>query len=140
CTALAAAVPLAVGLSTPPHSGPGCVSGCLAYPYTDAARYVPGDFWWLYPASLTALLAVVILAILANRRSPDARIAGWLGRALSVIAAAILVTDYAIQLTVVQPGLLTGQTDGLVLLTQYNPLGVYIALENVGYLLLGIAF
>jgi hypothetical protein len=52
----------------------------------------------------------------------------------------VLVSDYAIQLAVVQPSLVKGETDGLGLLSQYNPHGVFIAMEDVGYLLLGMAF
>ncbi len=50
-----------------------------------------------------------------------------------------LVVDYAVQLTVVQPGLLSGETEGLSPLTQYNPHGLFISLENVGYATLGAA-
>jgi hypothetical protein len=55
-------------------------------------------------------------------------------------AAGALVTDYGIQVAVIQPALIKGETDGIGLLSQYNPHGVSIALENVGYLLLGLAF
>lgn len=43
-------------------------------------------------------------------------------------------------MAVIQPALIKGETDGIGLLSQYNPHGVFIALENVGYLLLGLAF
>jgi len=58
----------------------------------------------------------------------------------AVIGGAVLLVDYGIQLTVLQPALLAGQTEGMSALTQYNPHGVFIALENVGYAVLGIAF
>jgi len=57
-----------------------------------------------------------------------------------VIGGTALSIDYGIQLTVLQPALLSGQTEGMSALTQYNPHGVFIALENVGYAVLGIAF
>jgi peptidoglycan/LPS O-acetylase OafA/YrhL len=40
----------------------------------------------------------------------------------------------------VQPSLLAGESDGVVLVSQYNPHGVFIALENVGYVALAVAF
>lgn len=48
--------------------------------------------------------------------------------------------DYFVQLSVIQPGLLNGETDGLALLTQYNPHGIFIALEDLGYLIMAISF
>ena len=59
--------------------------------------------------------------------------------ALSTVAAAALLVDYVIQLAVLQPSLLRGETAGLSVISQYNPHGVFIALEDLGYLLLGLA-
>lgn len=39
-----------------------------------------------------------------------------------------------------QPALVRGEADGLALLSQYNPHGVFIALEELGFLLAGISF
>jgi hypothetical protein len=50
--------------------------------------------------------------------------------ALSVLA------DYFLQLAVIQPSVLAGEADGISLLTQYNPHGIFIALEELGYLLM----
>jgi len=52
----------------------------------------------------------------------------------------LIVVDYGIQLTFVQPALLAGEAQGLSAFTQDDPHGMFIALENVGYLLLGVAF
>jgi ammonia channel protein AmtB len=38
-----------------------------------------------------------------------------------------------------QPSLQKGQLDGWAMLTQYNPNGVFIALEELGYLLMSMA-
>jgi hypothetical protein len=137
---ISAAAGLVVGLLTPARSGPNCRSGCIDYPYTDAARYVPRDFWWQYPAALVALLSVVLVSGLARRKAAGAQLAGRIAGALSTVAAGVLVVDYAIQLMAVQPSLLKEQTDGLALWSQYDPHGVFIALENVGYLLMALSF
>jgi hypothetical protein len=39
-----------------------------------------------------------------------------------------------------QPSLEKGQLDGWAMLTMYNPSGVFIALEELGYLLMSLAF
>jgi hypothetical protein len=56
------------------------------------------------------------------------------------MGVAILVVDYASQLTFLQPGLLLGETEGLSPWSQYNPHGIFIALESVGYVLLNLGF
>ena len=38
-----------------------------------------------------------------------------------------------------QPSLLRGEMEGVALLTQYNPHGVFIALEDLGYLLMSLS-
>ena len=57
---------------------------------------------------------------------------------LGAVAAAALLVDYVVQLAVLQPSLLRGETAGLSLWSQYNPHGVFIALEDLGYFLLGL--
>jgi hypothetical protein len=47
--------------------------------------------------------------------------------------------DYFLQLTVVLPSLQAGETEGLSLFTQYDPHGLFIALESLGYTMLTIA-
>jgi hypothetical protein len=41
-----------VGVTTPARSGAFCVSECVAYPYVDVARFIPGDYLWLVPGIL----------------------------------------------------------------------------------------
>jgi hypothetical protein len=94
----------------------------------------------MYPASLMALQAVALLMILPRRDGAVAALAARMSVVLAAIAAGVLVTDYGIQVAVVQPSLIKGETAGIGLLSQNNPHGVFIALENVGYLLLGLAF
>ena len=56
------------------------------------------------------------------------------------LVAAVLVPTYFIQATVVPSSLAAGQTDGISLLTQYNPQGLFIAAEEIGYLLMSVSF
>jgi hypothetical protein len=121
----------------PPRSGANCTGGpdsCLAYPYADAADYVPNDFLWMIPAFLLGPLLVVLLTSLLDDvpapRQPLARICLMLATA----SAILLMVDYYIQFTTVQASLIRGETGGgLSLLSQYNPHGVFIALEDLGY-------
>lgn len=44
------------------------------------------------------------------------------------------------QFTVVVPSLRGGETEGLTLFMQYDPHGLFIALEALGYLMMSVAF
>jgi len=137
-TAGAGATALAFGVTTPPRSGPNCTSGCLAYPY-DAAAYVPGDFVWMVPA-LVMVVAFPLLLIALREVVPAARrMAGTVALAGALAAAGLLVAAYAMQLAVVAPSLLAGEARDVVLISMYNPHGVCMALEDAGYLLVGLA-
>jgi hypothetical protein len=138
-TAIAAAVSLAVAVTTPARSGPNCRGGCIGYPYTDAAAFVPRDYLWMYPALLVCVLAVGI-AVCVHAWAPANRTALALaGVCFAAIGAGALVVDYAVQLTVAQPALLRGETEGLSVWSQYNPHGIFIALENIGYATMALA-
>ena len=62
-----------------------------------------------------------------------------LGTAFGVVAATTLLGDYYVQLAVIQPSLAAGEADGLSLVTQYNPHGLFIALEELGYILTSLS-
>ena len=139
-TAAVGVVSLVVSVSTPVRSGPWCNDGCVAYPYTDVAAFVPRDYLWIYPEVLLVLLFVVLAVCLLHWVPPQRRLSAAVAVCFAVIGAAVLVVDYGIQLTVLHPAVLSGQTEGLSALTMYNPRGVFIALENVGYAVFGVAF
>ena len=139
-TGLCAVAALAVAITTPPRSGPNCLSDCITYPYTDAAAFVPRDYLWMYLATLLAVLFVVLVTCIHYTVPEDQQRLSLIGLAFAVIAGTALLADYLVQLTVVQPSLLKGETAALSLVSQYNPHGIFIALENLGYLSMGIAF
>ena len=139
-TAVAATLALGIGVFTPPRGGVLCTSGCIAYPYTDAAPFVAGDSIWIYPAIVMALGFVVVTASLHELARPGGRLAGLVALAFSMCAAALLVGDYAVHLMVVMPSLAKGEGALVTVFSMYNPHGVFIALENAGYFLMGLAF
>jgi hypothetical protein len=58
----------------------------------------------------------------------------------TIISAVILLTDYFIQIAVVPVSLMNNETAGMTLITQYNPHGLFIALEELGYLIMSFSF
>ena len=143
--AVAAAAALGIAVTTAPaRSGPFCmvelVGSCITYPYTDVAAFVPIEYIWMYPAFLMALLFVVLVVCIHHYAPADKQIFSQIALAFAVISATAHATNYFIQLAVVQSSLLKGELQGLSLFSQYNPHGVFIALEDVGYLMMGVAF
>lgn len=133
-------VSFAVAILTPPRGGPFCTAGCVEYPYTAIAGLIPRDFLWMYPALLPAPLFVMLLSGLQERASVERKSFGRIAVTFAAMAAAILTAVYCIELRYVQPAALRSELEGLAAWSQCNPHGVFIALEEAGYGLLGIAF
>lgn len=143
-TALSAAVALGIGVTTPPRSGPFCTldltDACVIYPYTDVAAYVPRDYIWMVPALLMGLLFMLLVVCIHHAAAPQQKVVSQMAVLFAAGAAITLTLDYFIQLTVMQPSLLKDEAEGLSLFSQYNPHGIFIALEDIGYLLMGVSF
>jgi hypothetical protein len=140
-TALLSMVSFAVAISTPPRSGPFCRSNCLVAPYRDAGRFVPRDYLWMYPTIVLVLATFVLFGFLYEQRVREPR--RWLsgiGRSFAGVAVTVLLLAYGLQLLVLQPALLHGSNETLSVWTQYDPSGLFIALESIGYATMGLAF
>jgi len=141
-TTLLAVISFGTAVTTPPRTGPFAVpASVIAYPYLQAARFVPRDFLWLYP-TLFMMTAFLVLAIcVAHAALEDRRLFGTIGLTFAAISFTVIAADYFVQLQTVQPALLRAEEAvSVVTLSQYNPHGVFIALENLGYLAMGVSF
>ena len=112
----------------------------VPYPFTSPiiAEQWPMDYLWMYPAMVLMLLFVAFVAAVHRYAPPARKTYSLVGLGVAIVAATILLVDYYIQVTVMQPSLEKGQLDGWAMLTQYNPNGVFIALEEIGYLLMSL--
>ena len=139
-TAVLTVVTFVIAVLTPPLSGPFCQNNCFTYPFLDIASRFPRDYIWMYPAILL-MLSYIVLSVCIHYFAPaEKKIHSQIGLAFTLISAMILITDYFLQLSVIQPSLLKAETDGVAILTQYNPHGIFIALEDLGYLLMSFSF
>lgn len=140
-TVILTGVTFGIAVLTPPLAGPFCVaSSCFEYPYTGIASRFPRDYLWMYPAILLTLVYVVLMVCLHQYASQEKKIFSQVGLSFAIISATALIIDYFMQVSVIQPSLLNGETDGIPILSQYNPHGVFIALEEVGYLMMSLSF
>jgi hypothetical protein len=139
-TTLLTIVAFAIAVATPPRSGPFCnFDSCVTSPYTDIGDYFPRDYLWMVPATLLLLPFVVLMACLHEEAGDDRKPFSLVGLSFAAMSVTVLAADYLIQLTVIQPSVVRGETDGLSLISQYNPHGVFIALEELGYTLMSVA-
>jgi hypothetical protein len=128
-----------IAIFTPPISGQFCRGLCISYPYQDIAARFPRDYLWMFPAMVATLFFVAMMVGLHARAVPEKRPFATLAVVLSGMAGLVLVADYFLQLAVIQPSVLAGEAGGISLLTQYNPHGLFIALEELGYLLMAFS-
>jgi hypothetical protein len=139
-TAIITVITFGLAITALPNSGPGCLEDCFEYPYLDSLSQFPIDYWWMIPA-LLMILSYMILMVSIHALAPQAKkIFSQIGLAFAVMAALLLLSDYYLQFSVVPISLMSGETEGIALLTQYNPHGIFIALEELGYLLMSLSF
>ncbi|MGA8993735.1 MAG: hypothetical protein WB441_05470, partial [Nocardioidaceae bacterium] len=74
----------------------------VPYPFTSGviAAQWPGDYVWMYPAMLSMLLFIALVASVHLYAPPTRRIFSLLGLSVASVAAAVLLIDYFIQVTV----------------------------------------
>lgn len=139
-TAVFALLALGVALAfAPARSGPNCIEDCITWPYTDAAAFVPRDFWWMIFAFLLALTVPLLFVSASARVRPGREAALQAAVVLATIAAAILTFTYGTQYLTVQVSLARSETTYLSLWSQYNPHGMFVMLESVGFFITALA-
>jgi hypothetical protein len=139
-TAVMTLITFGFAFNAVPISGPGCVEGCIEYPYLDSLAQYPKDYLWMYLALVMMVAYVIFMVALHAHAVPEKRIFAQVGLSFALMAALTLVVTYFTQAAVVPVSLLSGETDGIALFTQYNVHGLFIALEEIGYLLMSVSF
>jgi len=133
-------VTFSIAVFTPPLSGPFCLEACLQYPFLDIGDRFPRDYYWMYPAILLTMVYLVLMVCIHQYTADEKKIFSQIGLSFAIMSATILIMNYFIQISVIQPSIINGETDGISILTQYNPHGLFIALEDIGYLIMSLGF
>lgn len=138
-TAVLGTATFALALATPPISGPLAVNP-IQYPFTEIVSRFPRDYIWMYAAMLLMLAWIVAAVCLYHEAPEEKKVSAHIGLVFAVVSGVILFADYFIQVSIVQPSLLNGETEGMALLTQYNPHGLFVVLEEIGYIAMSLSF
>ena len=122
-----------------PPSGPYCPDNCMSYPFPDILLYYPRDYHWMYLA-IFQLFAFVIF-IVTNHFIANAanKLYTFLSISFTLISSTVLLIAYFTQFSVVPISVMKGETNGIALITQYNEHGLFIAMEELGYITMSIA-
>lgn len=138
-TAIVTTITFAIAVMTPPLSGPWCQGNCYEYPFTDIASRFPRDYIWMYPAMLVSALFVMLLVSVHQYAEAGRKVYTQTGLSFGIISATVLILNYFIQVSVIQPSLVNGETEGISLFSQFNPHGIFIASEEIGFFLMTLA-
>lgn len=139
-TALITIVTFGFAITAIPISGANCREGCIEYPYLNTVAQFPKDYLWMIPAMVLMLAYVVWMVSIHAYAAPPRKVFSQIGLIFASMAALILLSDYFIQFSVIPVSLMSGETEGITLLTQYNAHGIFIVLEELGYLLMSLSF
>jgi hypothetical protein len=111
-TAVGTAGTFAIAVTTLPVSGPFCTADCVAYPYQEVGGLVPHDYIWMYPATVLLGIFVVLLACIHTAAADSRRLYSLLALVFGAMGAAVLASDYYIQIAALQPSILRGSLRG----------------------------
>ena len=123
-----------------PPAGPYCPGDCMSYPFSDILSYYPRDYYWMYLAIFQ--LFGYLIFIVSNHfiTRIEKKLFSFLSVAFALISTIVLLIAYFVQFSVVPMSMMKGETEGIALLTQYNGHGIFIAMEDLGYITMSISF
>lgn len=122
-----------------PPAGPYCPENCMEYPYPDILLYYPRDYYWMYIAIFQLFAFVIFMAVNHFIASAAKKLFTFLSTSFTLISSTVLLIAYFTQFSVVPVSVMKGEQEGIALITQYNENGLFIALEELGYISMSIA-
>jgi hypothetical protein len=139
-TAIITIITFGIAVSTPPLSGPFCKGNCFEYPYHEIISRFPRDYFWMFPAILLSFSYMIMMISVHKVVQGEKKLFSLIGTGFAVISTLILSLDYFVQVSFIQPSLLAGETEGIAMLSQFNPHGLFIILEEFGFVTMNISF
>jgi len=122
-----------------PPAGPYCPDNCMDYPFPDILLYYPRDYYWMYLAIFQLFAFVVFIVSNHYIVETSKKMITFLSISFTLIASTVLLIAYFTQFSVVPISVMKEETGGIALITQYNEHGLFIAMEELGYIAMSIA-
>lgn len=122
-----------------PPCGPMCPGDCIYYPYLDSLGQYPKDYIWVYMALFQVIILMIFLTFMHQSAREERKFFSLPGMLFGVMASVILLLTYYVQAAVVPISLMKEEYDGIALLTMYNEHGIFIAQEEIAYLLMALS-
>ena len=139
-TSLMVLISFSFAILTTPKAGTNCTGSCVSYPYKDISKFFPFDYLWMILMSIAIMIYLLLFTVIHYNTSSSRKIFSQFAMNFAVLTTLTLVLDYFVQVLVIQASITNGEYEGIALLTQFNPHGIFIALEVIGYLFMVISF
>jgi hypothetical protein len=124
----------------------GMIASAILFPTTTItsiesyeASFTSAQMLPFIPSLMLGTLFVIFMLCIYHFATADKKILGELGFSFAVVCAVILSLHYCIQLTLVQQGLLNGETAGLWMFVTPNPHSLFWTLAALVYGFMGFA-
>lgn len=122
-----------------PPAGPYCPGDCMKYPFPDILLYYPRDYYWMYLAIFHLFTFVIFIVTNHFIVNEGKKLYTLLSTSFTLISSTVLLIAYFTQISVVPISVMKGETEGIALITQYNEHGLFIAMEELGYIIMSVA-
>jgi hypothetical protein len=122
-----------------PISGANAPDGGILYPYLETIKRYPRDYIWQYLAIFMICIYLINITIIKTIVNTEKSIYIQLANSFALIASVTLLINYFVQVNVVPISLMNQEYEGIALITQYNPHGIFIAIEELGYIMMIIS-
>ena len=93
----------------------------------------------MFTAMLVSILYLMMNSVY-EQVQPERKLFTRISVHFALISAIILINNYFLQVSVIQPSLVNQEHDGISLLTQFNPHGIFITLEELGFTFMSLSF
>lgn len=134
-------VTFAFALIAIPISGANAPSdGGILYPYLETLEQFPRDYIWQYIAILMICIYLINIVTIRSIVKKEKQIYMQIASAFAIVSSVILLINYFVQVNVIPISLMNKEYDGIALITQYNPHGIFIAMEELGFTMMAISF
>ncbi len=139
--ALITFITLAVAMIAVPISGANAPSdGGILYPFLETIERFPRDYIWQYMALFMICIYLINMISIKSIVNKQKQIYIQVASTFAIVSSVILLINYFIQVNVVPISLLNKEYDGIALITQYNPHGIFIAMEELGFIMMAVSF